>query len=52
MSEDKRGNDNWAEMILKPVGFIRSSIAEPSLVARAGDLDCDSPIEDLSLIHI
>jgi len=46
MSEDKRGNDNGAEMILKPVGFIRSSIAEPSLVARAGDLDCDSPIED------
>jgi tRNA-Thr(GGU) m(6)t(6)A37 methyltransferase TsaA len=39
---DTRSQD---EMKLRPVGFIRSSVQQPHLVARAGDLHCDSPIE-------
>ena len=29
------------EMTIRPVGIVRSNIKEPSLVARAGDLDLD-----------
>jgi len=46
ISEKRSDTHSQEDMKLRPVGFVRSSIAEPSLVARAGDLDCDSPIED------
>jgi len=35
--EDRKGEK--MDMMLKPVGVVRSDMAEPSLVARSGDLD-------------
>jgi len=45
-SKNNRDTGNDAEMSLRPVGFIRSGIHQPHLIARDGDLDCDSPIEN------
>jgi len=45
--QHKENINTYADEIwLKPVGFVRSSIAEPHLVAREGDLHCDSPTEN------
>lgn len=45
MTLDSSGHpaDSRVEMTLRPVGFIRSSIHEHHLVARAGDLDSNPP---------
>ena len=47
MTKDKSNRDtkNEMEMSIRPVGFIRSSVQQPHLVAREGDLHCDSPAE-------